>query len=592
LPALLPRGQLATVALSAVACLARFVLAAEPLPLGGLPLQLWRLCRFILAACRFIYGGFAASSRSIGGIAALGVRMARQALEETSCDPWKHAAVSKSQASSLRAAIAGTRLGVHDVSAIVLEITKLKWAHQAHMSYAMGTLQMDQPTSATRMARRENQDWSAVISYFTKNVWDILLDKSMSSNTKMNVMIEFCIRGGLRLPTEATSKLLCSLWVLKSEDNAKLLTIDQKLVYLKHWKMAFRAAVRRSDNPIIFMQVLPAIPCEVMAKHRALWDAWFIDGSLPSEIPAGLLRELQDIDTSYTCRGRKSLPGAASHPSTTVASEMPSLLQVVLDAQRHMMAWMRPQEPHLILNGNGGGHKPACFQPVLQSGHALPVRPLELSEQPPRRAVTFAETQHDSGPQAAGSSLLALPPLPPPPQGPALVAAPAADMDSAAVEEPRAADDGALDAVNALLNAMGTRKAAKAKAAAVDRPAAKRAKSAAQPAETSAPAAAAKLPAAKRDVQAEPAKTGAPDQAKQPKKKKNTNPAAKKQQEPKLIGDKVSGIGGESGKAFGGKASGKGDKVYTYGCSKCRWRRGCAVCLNPDFKGARFSYLA
>jgi hypothetical protein len=41
-----------------------------------------------------------------------------------------------------------------------------------------------------------------------------------------------------------------------------------------------------------------------------------------------------------------------------------------------------------------------------------------------------------------------------------------------------------------------------------------------------------------------------------------------------------------------GKSAGKGgDKIYEYGCSKCRWMKGCKQCKDPNFKGARFSYL-
>lgn len=146
------------------------------------------------------------------------------------------AAISKTQAVALRQACldatsAGS-LGPEEASQCVLELAKCKWHTQAHFAYATGPLSAEK--LATK-ARRPMQDWQSLPAYFPDELWALLAGSSTTSTGKLEAILTFAAKGGLRLPSEGTIKLLTSIWLLTAEKQADLLSACQKQV---GWQLA------------------------------------------------------------------------------------------------------------------------------------------------------------------------------------------------------------------------------------------------------------------------------------------------------------------------------------------------------------------
>jgi len=147
----------------------------------------------------------------------------RSALEKADGTPL-FAVVSKTQAAALRAASTEAKptLTADESASVVLELGSLNWQHTAHAEFATGPFGLEDEQDRKR-ARRVVQDWLALPAYFTDELWSFMLSKSNSQSAKLDAMLTFALRGGLRLPSEATSKIMPSSWLILAEPDSSLL---------------------------------------------------------------------------------------------------------------------------------------------------------------------------------------------------------------------------------------------------------------------------------------------------------------------------------------------------------------------------------
>lgn len=204
------------------------------------------------------------------------VSAARQALEVAS-GSGHHGIVSKTQAAAIRQAISDALqiLTPDTTAALVLTLSGLKWELHAHFQFATGPLQTASDCVG-RKRRRNVQDWLALPSYFTQSMWNMLGDETRGASEKLDIMLNFAFRGGLRLPSEQTSKMITSIYLIMTQpkDMIGLLSVDQKMVYLKHVKAMLSACKKRAGEPLEFLEHLPNSPCSLQSSHPTIFNAW------------------------------------------------------------------------------------------------------------------------------------------------------------------------------------------------------------------------------------------------------------------------------------------------------------------------------
>ena len=553
-----------------------------------------------------------------------------------------HGVVSKTQATALRAAvIQATSAGMSaEVGAqAVIAVTRIQWHMTAHCDFAIGPLDT---IVATMKRRRSVQDWLALPTYFTDSMWAFLADTKQSSPAKLDLILAFGHRGGLRLPSEATSKLMTSIWLILSEPHLDSVAADQKLVYLRHAKQCFNNLRRRATDPATWVETLPASPFAFQTSYPTAWSTWFTNGEMPGIMPAGFLATLQSFDSTYGCRTSKSAPQLASAASPMNVME------------KFMSMMMVNQHKMLEMSFHGGtsmGGLPSCLNPSAGSGGlsrdlSLEWLPSQRGRQPGRfpAALPSAPPPPPPPPLRSGQELATLPPPLASGQELATLPAPLADDSQSIVTTP-VSKCSALDDVGKFLDLVSARKAeAKGKkpkkskamgnkdnAEDVDKDASPPSKKASDEKKTKMTTSkASKLKDKKRgktqglakiiavvkaanakkvldamdeDVEDEAegsAKTGsaktvsrtkgaAKDKAPSSAAVSATKVAAVLPTKGLASRAAVSATNGAAKKDVASKAAGKGNKVYERGCAKCRWKSGCARCLAPDYKGVRFS---
>ena len=359
-----------------------------------------------------------------------------------------HGVVSKTQATALRAAvIQATSAGMSaEVGAqAVIAVTRIQWHLTAHCDFAIGPLDT---IVATMKRRRSVQDWLALPTYFTDSMWAFLADTKQSSPAKLDLILAFGHRGGLRLPSEATSKLMTSIWLILSEPHLDSVAADQKLVYLRHAKQCFNNLRRRATDPDTWVETLPASPFAFQTSYPTAWSTWFTNGEMPGIMPAGFLATLQSFDSTYGCRTSKSAPQLAS--AATPMNVMEKFMSMMMVNQHKMLEMS-------FHGGTSMGGLPSCLNPSAGSGGLN--RALSLEWLPPARfpaALPSAPPPPMPPPLASGQQLATLP-------------APLADDSQSIVTTP-SPKCSALDDVGKFLDLVSARKEAAAKAKKLKKP--------------------------------------------------------------------------------------------------------------------------
>ena len=252
---------------------------------------------------------------------------ARLLLQEHSSGP-SHKAVSAIQMAAILDMVSTQKLTNIDKSAVCEMVLEVNW-YEGHLDKLLGELAED-ADEPRRAKRRQLQDFMAIAMYGSRQFWDRMMAESTGKDEKLSLLIGLCISLGLRLPSEPTFKLLCSLWMFMSESREQLMNFSQqqKTVLLFHVKSEFMRAKRQSPEPHMWVSVLPLSPAAFQREFNTLYAARFAAGSDPIPVPFDT-RALHELNSTYTCRGGSAKKQTNINVGCTSGSER--LLETLLD---------------------------------------------------------------------------------------------------------------------------------------------------------------------------------------------------------------------------------------------------------------------
>ncbi len=529
-----------------------------------------------------------------------------------------HTSLSTLQSAAICEMIAATDMTAEIRSAVCIRVAQVKWGKPEDCSAILTALTSSSQSSVLPAGkrRRMQQDYRNIVHYGSAAMWEELASDVQSSD-KLASILHLALRLGCRCPSEHTTKLLCSFWLLMSEPEEGLLRMapDQKKVMLLHVKHTFQGFLKAVADPPHFILVLPQ-PLIFLRDYASMYQAAFIDGQVPA--PASMdLHRLAALDLSYSCRGgMKSLATlGGSTPSSSSASSSSGGLQVALSSSGSLqaglgesslermantfmsriesMANQQQRMMELMVGGTayGGLSRPRSLLALANSDVASSTR----------RVPSFAFSSQLALPDNAGVAPGVVPPelahVAPPAARLALVASPAADAPPAAeltlVTTPAAsAPQSRVSAVADVQEMLGMlsgrndgKKQSKADAKKNILAIEEGTDETPAPAKAAAKAAPPKANAAPPKAKAALAKADAT--AKADAKAKAASPPAKAKAAPMNV--KAKAAPPAKAKAAPPPAKAKAAAApKVLGCSKCRWGKGgCTQCRNPDFNGIR-----
>ena len=135
---------------------------------------------------------------------------------------------------------ADSSLNSESKSTLAEAIITVRWAKPEHAELVLSMLCAPDAKGTKRgRRRRDHQDFRCLHLYLSEDMWKGLLDPASSSDAKLQAILQHALRLGLRLPTEPSTKLMCSLWLLVSCEAAELNAMDNvsksiKLHRVKH----------------------------------------------------------------------------------------------------------------------------------------------------------------------------------------------------------------------------------------------------------------------------------------------------------------------------------------------------------------------
>lgn len=263
--------------------------------------------------------------------------------------------------------------------------------------------------------RRASQDWTAIMSYGDAAFWSRMTSAATPKDEKLHVVLELAIGLGLRLPSEPSVKLLCSLWMASAEAPATLAgyTSQQKAVLYKYTKDTFRRLVRGRRDPPTWMTALPVSPSALQREAPYIWRSRYAAGDpVPAAIDTNMVHELNG---TYTCRGGviKHLPQqAAVTPEGRMVEYMMDRLMgggmqhgssdIHLQMQGQMQG--RGRQPRSLASLQSFEVPPSTLQPVEVPPNTvqLALPPMPLVEEVSPSASERTQFAHGLGPAAGG----------------------------------------------------------------------------------------------------------------------------------------------------------------------------------------------
>ena len=225
-----------------------------------------------------------------------------------------HGHISKLQAGALQSLFRDATLDADQRAAIGSMVLKMQWAVPADMHAVLDSLASHAaPAPPPKRARRNCQNYAALSNYFPETLWEFLTSNAPYS-AKLQEILTFAFKLGLRLPTEPCTKWLTSLWLVLCEPPAglqRMTELDKHLQY-NHVKSTLHAQRARLVDPPSWLEKLPDSPWELQKDHRQLWhDA--LGDAVPGVVPIDM-KTVVTLDMSYACRGGRPAAPAQVRP--------------------------------------------------------------------------------------------------------------------------------------------------------------------------------------------------------------------------------------------------------------------------------------
>ena len=220
----------------------------------------------------------------------------RATLEDLGGTP-QHAAISRAQSAALLEVLRRTMGSMSaetkaDLSTLVVRIP---WA-QGDDADILDALA---PHGRAFPKRKNNQDYLTILEMFTENDWKTAMEADVAPSVPLNVFILRGIRLGLRNPTEYTSRLLCTLWLILTNPNPQNMTEQEKQNSLAKVKFEFHRIADKMANPSEHVVTLPGTAADLLKQHPSIYKSAFTSapGDGPVRCPLDL-RNVWEIDNS------------------------------------------------------------------------------------------------------------------------------------------------------------------------------------------------------------------------------------------------------------------------------------------------------
>ena len=468
---------------------------------------------------------------------------------------------------------ADSSLNSDSKSSLAEAVMTVRWAKPEHAELVLSTLCAPDARGAKRARRRrDHQDFRCLHLYLSEDMWKGLLDTASSPDAKLQAILQHALRLGLRLPTEPSTKLMCSLWLLVSCDSAELNAMDNvsKSIKLHRVKHEFNGLRLKWGDPVLWVETLPENPFVYLAKYKALYDVAFGDRSPCAPHLSG--DALQAFDMSYSCRGgMKQYVGVGFQATGSGALALVPRVLPAASAASSSTAGMA------AMDGMQGFQQMAVsFMQQMATSQQRMVEMMMGTTGGNPRTVSMASL-HDRAEMQANRDAFTPPKLalPPPPAASQLALERyAEEVNTPPPTTPVSRADLALDAdpLSDVFELLQQRKeagklAAKAKALAKVDAEAEPPSKATDKAKATAKSSAAELPAAAK-AKAEPP------------------PKAKAKVAGKMLHATAKAKTAATAKVAAAP-------VLILGCGKCRWSVcGCGQCRRPDYMGGRWNINA
>ena len=193
--------------------------------------------------------------------------------------------------------------------------TTVQWFGDAHLQLVLESRRDTSKTNAieegARKKRREMQDFSAFLDYFTEKEWAAMTNQMVDTHTKGDIVHNKLFSLGGRCLDEPTMHLATTLELAISEPEDKLdrMSAESMKQMLRYFKRTRSARLNREKKhnsnraPIPYVVCLPLNPDVLKREYPDIWAAAFPNpGDVPIACVISKLR-LRNIDARYPCRG-------------------------------------------------------------------------------------------------------------------------------------------------------------------------------------------------------------------------------------------------------------------------------------------------
>ena len=158
-------------------------------------------------------------------------------------------------------------------------VSAIPWACDADSEPVLLKLCLE-PRLGLKKLRRESQDYTNFMNYFTEGHWAVLNDPDADMNVKKLIVISLIKALHGFCPDENTHKLINSFLFVVSEERGALLriTVDVKRACLFALKKDFDRQRRRDAKLSQHPRHLPAEPTDFQREWTEIWSRAYFSG--------------------------------------------------------------------------------------------------------------------------------------------------------------------------------------------------------------------------------------------------------------------------------------------------------------------------